>query len=90
MVSFMHERNTICSQMKLNDIAHEQTIICGHLLAGHVGGSWPMKKTKKFHGMIIFITFSLCCRKNAKLGNVVSHAVTAKKCNKKLSSLDFR
>ena len=28
-VSFMHERNIICIQTQLDEIAHEQTIICG-------------------------------------------------------------
>ena len=28
MVSFMHEQSVICSQTQLDDIAHEQTIIC--------------------------------------------------------------
>ena len=27
-VSFTHEQNIICSQTQLDDIAHEQTIIC--------------------------------------------------------------
>ena len=38
VLSFTHEQNIICSQ-KLDDIAHEQTIICRHLFAGHVVGS---------------------------------------------------
>ena len=61
MVSFTNEWNIICSQTKLNDIAHEQIIICGHLLAGHVGGYWPMKKKKNLHQMIICITCCLRC-----------------------------
>ena len=28
-VSFMHEQNIICIQTQLDEIAHEQTIICG-------------------------------------------------------------
>ena len=28
VVSFTHEQNIICSQTQLDDIAHEQTIIC--------------------------------------------------------------
>ena len=31
MVLFMHEQNIICSQSQLDDIAHEQTIICRQL-----------------------------------------------------------
>ena len=38
MVSFTHEQNSICSQKQLNDIAHEHTIICRQLFAGHVHG----------------------------------------------------
>ena len=40
MVSFTHEQNVIgsqtLSQTKLNDTAHEQTIICKQLFAGQV------------------------------------------------------
>ena len=28
VVSFMHEQNIICSQTQVDDITHEQTIIC--------------------------------------------------------------
>jgi len=41
-----HEQNIICSQTNLDDIAHEQTISCMQLIAGHVIGSWPMKRKK--------------------------------------------
>ena len=34
------------SQKQLNDIAHEHTVICSQLFAGHVVGSWPMKRKK--------------------------------------------
>ena len=47
-VSFTHEQNIICSQTLLDRIAHEQTIICRQLFAGHVVGSRPMKRKKKF------------------------------------------
>ena len=59
MVSFMHEQNSICSLKlvfnlkQLNDIEHEHTIICRQLFAGHVVGSWPMKRKKHLHRMII-------------------------------------
>ena len=57
MVSFTHEQNSICSQKlsqkQLNDTAHEHTIICRQLLAGHVVGSRPMKRKKHLHRMII-------------------------------------
>ena len=37
LVSFTHEHeNSICSQKRLNEIAHEHTIICRQLFAGHV------------------------------------------------------
>ena len=51
-VSFTHVQNIICSQTlsqtELDDIAHEQTIICRQLFAGHVVGSRPMKRKKNF------------------------------------------
>ena len=60
MVSFTHEQNSICSQKQLNDIAHEHTIICRQLFAGHVVGSQPMKRKKHLHQMMInFIIFVL-------------------------------
>ena len=46
MVYFMHEQNIICTQTQTDDIAHEQTITCRHLFAGHVVGSPPMKRKK--------------------------------------------
>ena len=55
MVSFTHEQNSICSQKQLNDIAHKHTIICRQLFAGHVVGSWPMKRKKHLHRIIIVI-----------------------------------
>ena len=33
-------------ETKIDDIAHEQTIICRQLFAGHVVGSRPMKRKK--------------------------------------------
>ena len=48
MVSFTHEQNIIFNHTQLNDIEHEQTIICLQLFAGHVVGSRPMKRKKKF------------------------------------------
>ena len=39
MVSFTHEQNIISSQTQLDDIAHEQTIICRQLFTGHVVGA---------------------------------------------------
>ena len=49
MVSFTHEQNSICSQKQLNDIAHDHTIICRQLFAGHLVGSRPMKRKKHLH-----------------------------------------
>ena len=61
MVSFTHEQNSICSKKlskkQLNDIAHEHTIICRQLFAGHVVGSRPMKRKNHLHRMIIVIIF---------------------------------
>ena len=48
-VLFMHEQNIICSQTQLDDTEHEQTIICRQLIAGHVVGSWRMKRKKNLH-----------------------------------------
>ena len=45
-VSFTHVQNIICSQAQLEGIAHEHTIICRQLFAGHVVGSRPMKRKK--------------------------------------------
>ena len=56
MVSFTHEQNSICSHKlshkQLNDLAHEHTIICKQLFAGHEVGSRPMKRKKHLHRMI--------------------------------------
>ena len=55
MISFTHVQNIICSQTLLDGIAHEQTIICRQLFAGHVGGSRPMKRKKNLLRMIMLI-----------------------------------
>ena len=52
-VSFTHEQNIICSQTQLDGIAHKKTIICRQLFAGHVVGSWPVKREKNLLRMII-------------------------------------
>ena len=49
---FTHEQNIICSQTQVDDIAHEQTIMCRQLFAGHVVGFRPMKSNNKLHRMI--------------------------------------
>ena len=56
MVSFTHEQNITCSQAKLDDSAHEQTIICRHLFSGHAVSSQPMKRKKYLQRIIM----SLC------------------------------
>ena len=53
MVSFTYEWNIICSQTQLDNINHEQTIICWQLFAGHIMGSRPMKRKKNLYRMII-------------------------------------
>ena len=55
MVSFTHVQNVIWSQTQLDGIAHEQTIICRQLFAGHVVGSRPMKRKKNLLRMMIII-----------------------------------
>ena len=49
VISFTHVQNTIYSQTQLDDIAHEKTIICRQLFAGHVVGFRPMN----LHRMMI-------------------------------------
>ena len=51
--SFTHEQNIIWSQIKLDDITREQTIICRQLFADHVVGSRPMKRTKNVQRLIM-------------------------------------
>ena len=41
------------SQTKLDDIAHEKTIISRQLFAGHVEGCRAMKRKKYLHRMIM-------------------------------------
>ena len=65
VVSFTHEQNSICSQKQLNDIAHEHTIICRQLFAGHVVDSPPMKRKKHLHRMIIQFILQLLSYLNA-------------------------
>lgn len=43
---FAYEQKIICSQTQLNDIAHEQTIICRQLFALHGGISADEKEDK--------------------------------------------
>ena len=63
VVSITHEQNKTClvffetinMETQLDSIAHEQTIICGQLFAGHVVCSRPMKSKKSMHRMIILV-----------------------------------
>ena len=55
VVSFTRKQNSICRQKELNDIAHDHTIICRQLFAGHVVGSRPMKRKKHLHRMIVLL-----------------------------------
>ena len=51
MVSFTYARNIICSQTlkpQLDDIAHEQTIICRKLFCRSLGGLSVNEKEEKF------------------------------------------
>ena len=57
MLSFTREQNIICSQTKLDDSVHEQTIICRHLFAVHVVSSRPMKRKKNLQRVIISFAF---------------------------------
>ena len=45
----------IGSETQFYDVAHERTIICWQLFAGHVVGFRPMKRKKNLHEMIIVI-----------------------------------
>ena len=49
---FTQEQNVSYSQTQLDDIAHDQTITCRQLFAGHVVSSCPMKRKKDLHRMI--------------------------------------
>ena len=50
-------RVLFCSQTQLDNIAHEQTIICGQLFVGHLVGSRPMKRRANFtsSGNVIYL-----------------------------------
>ena len=46
------------SQTQLDDVAHEQTIICRQLFAGHVEGSLPIKRKKNLPQIIMIMACS--------------------------------
>ena len=52
------EKSTISFTHK-HGVAHEQTIICRQLFAGHVEGSRPMKRKKNLLRMIITIMWCI-------------------------------
>jgi len=53
VVSFTHEQNIICIKTPLDDMTHEQAILCRNLFTGHVVGSLPIKRKKIMHRMMI-------------------------------------
>ena len=53
LVSFTRDHSIICSQTQLDDIAHEQTIICRQLFAGHVVDFRSIKRRENLHRMIM-------------------------------------
>ena len=60
MVSLTHVQNIVCSQTKLDSIAHEQTVIYKQLFAGHVVGSRQMKRKKNLLPVIkTFIIYDI-------------------------------
>ena len=71
MVSFTHEQNIICSQTKLDDIAHEQIIICMQLFAGNVVGSRSMKRKKNLQRMIITFIYTYIFQISFSIGKLV-------------------
>ena len=86
-VSFTHVHIITCSQTQLDGIAHEQTIICRQLFAGHVMGSWPMKRKKNLRRMIINLAriFRRPCaarKKNTTQLAKYPHVLYAKPSNK--------
>ena len=58
-VSFTHEQN-ICSQTLLDGIAHEQTILCKQLFAGHVAEFSANEKEEKFANVLQTASSSFC------------------------------
>ena len=48
MVSFTHGQNIIYNQTQLDDIAHEQTIICGQLFGRSNGELLANEKEERF------------------------------------------
>ena len=55
VVSFIHEQNITCSQIQLDDIAHEQTIIRRQFFAGHMVDFQPIKRKKFFLNFFLML-----------------------------------
>ena len=54
MDTTLHEQKLLfIAKSSLDPYAHEKTIICRQLFAGHVVGSEPMKRMEKMNQMII-------------------------------------
>ena len=62
VVSITHEQNIICNRTKLDDIAHEQTIISKQLFAGQVVRSRLIKKEKNLQQIICYSNVLKLCR----------------------------
>ena len=48
-------RILFAAKKRLDGTTHEQSVICRQLFAGHVVGSWPIKRKTKMHRMIIIV-----------------------------------
>ena len=57
VVSFTYDQSIFVSQTQLDDIAHEQTIICRQLFAGYLVDFRPIKRRENLHRMIIIFIF---------------------------------
>ena len=70
---FTHEQNIIRSQTQLDNIVHKPThYLCSKLFAGHVVGSWPMKRKKHLHRIIISIITPFLYKKQSKLTKILT------------------
>ena len=50
------KKKSVVSFTQLDDIAHEQAIICRQLIAGQVVGSQPIRRKKNLRQMIIRVS----------------------------------
>ena len=60
IIYFTQERNVMCSQTQLDDIANEQTIICKQLFAGHEVEFSANEKEEKFANVLQTASSSFC------------------------------